>query len=267
MLRTLSILIFCLFYLVNCSSSNNNAKNVTKEVRTPEEIYIQARNLFDKEQYELANEQFKKLKKLYPLSNEAIQSEIMIGFISYLRLDYESAIFQFDRIINKFPSHKDLDYVYYMKALCNYEQITNHALDGTFNEISIDNFQQVINRFPDSKYAKDSRQKIILINSNKAAKHMEIGRFYLNEKKYTAALNRFKIVIEEYSVTKFTPEALHRMVEVYYEMGMIEESLKTASVLGHNYPDSEWYTYSYNLLMKTDNKNSIFNKIRNFFDG
>ena len=87
------------------------------------------------------------------------------------------------KIINKYPAHKNLDYVYYMRAMCYYEQITHHGLDGTYNELAYDNFKQVINRFPESKYASDSRQKIILVNSNKAAKHMEIGRFYLKEKK------------------------------------------------------------------------------------
>ena len=150
-----------------------------------------------------------------------------------------------------------------MKAICSYEQITHHGLDGSYNEIALKDFNQVIKRFPESQYAKDSRQKIILVKSNQAAKHMDIGRFYLKEKKYTAALNRFKIVIEDFSMTKFTPEALHRMVEIYYFLGMNEESNKTASILGHNYPDSEWYKHSYNLIKKIKNRKSIFGKISN----
>ena len=152
-----------------------------------------------------------------------------------------------------------------MIAMCNYEQIESHQLDGQYNEIAYNAFNQVILRFPESEYAKDSAQKIILIKSNKAAKHMEIGRFYLKEKKFTAALNRFKIVVEDYSITKFTPEALHRIVEAYYEMGMIEEASKTASTLGYNYPNSSWYKYSYDLIKKNDQKKSIYKKITNFF--
>tara|TARA_B100000674_G_C37095132_1_gene582010 strand:- start:25 stop:486 length:462 start_codon:yes stop_codon:yes gene_type:complete len=153
-----------------------------------------------------------------------------------------------------------------MRAMCNYEQITNHQLDGSYNEIALENFNQVLKRFPNSDYAKDSRQKIILIKSNQAAKHIEIGRFYLKQKKYTAALNRFKIVVEDYSMTKFTPEALYRMVEAYYEIGMVEESIKVAATLGYNYPDTKWYRYSYNLIKKVDEKDSIFKNVKNIFN-
>ena len=154
-----------------------------------------------------------------------------------------------------------------MIAICNYEQLQDESLDGYFNNLALEAFDQVIKRFPESKYAKDSRQKIILVTSNIAAKHMEIGRFYLNNKKYIAALNRFKIVIDEFSFTKFTPEALHRMVEAYYEMGMYEDSYNTAALLGYNYPNSKWYKLSYNLVEQIDGEETFLKKIRNFFDG
>ena len=182
-------------------------------------------------------------------------------------MDYESAILIYGKIINKYPSHKNLDYFYYMIAICNYEQLQNEALDGYYNDVALNSLNQVITRFPESKYAKDSRQKIILVKSNIAAKHMEIGRFYLDNKKYIAALNRFKIVVDEFSITKFTPEALYRMVEVYYEMGMYEDSYKTAALLGYNYPKSKWYKYSYNLVEKIDGEETFLKKFRNFFDG
>ena len=154
-----------------------------------------------------------------------------------------------------------------MIAMCNYEQLQDEALDGYYNGVALRSFNQVINRYPESKYAKDSRQKIILVKSNIAAKHMEIGRFYLENKKYIAALNRFKIVVDEFSMTKFTPEALHRMVEIYYEMGMYEDSKNTAALLGYNYPESKWYKYSYNLVEQNDREETFLKKIRNFFDG
>ncbi len=266
MLKNYIISFFIILNLLACNSSvNKTTFKKNENIDSPEEIYAQATNLFDKNNLEVSMEKFKLLKKLYPLSNEAIQAEVMIGFIYYLEMDYESSIFHFNKLITKYPSHKDLDYFYYMRAVCNYEQITNPSLDGKFNELALDGFNQVIKRFPDSKYASDSRQKIILVKSNKAAKFMEIGKFYLSEKKYTAALNRFKVVIEEYSTTKFTPEALHRMVEAYYYMGMEEDSIKTASILGHNYPNSKWYKYSYNLIKKIENKDSLFEKVKNIF--
>ena len=261
------ICLILLYFCLGCSNSDIDKKidadnNLLSET---EYLYKLAKISFDKENFELARSQFEEIQKLFPLSNEAIQSEIMIAFIDYVQMDYENAILNYKKIINKYPSHKDLDYIYYMIAMCNYEQLQDEALDGYYNDVALRSFNQVINRYPESKYAKDSRQKIILVKSNIAAKHMEIGRFYLSNKKYIAALNRFKIVVEEFSITKFTPEALHRMVEAYYEMGMYEESYNTAALLGHNYPETKWYEYSFNLVKKVDNEKSFLKKIRNLF--
>ena len=265
MLKNIFIFFSIIHFLYSCSASNNNeVNNLEKNITSPEEIYIKSMEYFNQNNFVLADQEFKKLKQLFPLSNEAIQAEVMIGFIEYAKMNYEEAIYQFKKIINKYPSHKDLDYIYYMIAMSNYEQITHHELDGKYNELSLLAFNQVIKRFPDSKYAKDSRQKIILVRTNKAAKHMEIGRFYLKEKKYISALNRFKIVIQEYDETKFTPEALHRMVEAYYAIGMIEEASQTASILNFNYPNSKWYKYSYDLIKNVD-EDSFLKKIINIF--
>ena len=263
--------IICLILLYVCiSCSNNNNSNIDKNknlLSQPETLYKLAKINFDDQNFELAREQFKEINKLFPLSNEAVQSEIMIAFIDYVQMDYSNAILNYKKIINKYPSHKDLDYIYYMIAMCNYEQLQHEALDGYYNNLALNSFNQVIKRFPDSKYAKDSRQKIILVKSNIAAKHIEIGKFYLKNNKYIAALNRFKLVVEDYSMTKFTPEALHRMVEAYFEMGMFEESYNTAALLGYNYPDSKWYKYSYNLVEQIDGEETLLKKFRNFFDG
>ena len=263
------ICLILLFVCISCSNKNNGSNISTNEklLNEPENLYKLAKFSFDQQNFELASDQFKEIKRLFPLSNEAIQSEIMIAFIDYVRMNYDNAIINYQKIINKYPYHKDLDYVYYMIAMCNYEQLQNEALDGCYNDLALEAFVQVINRFPESKYAKDSRQKIILVKSNIAAKNMEIGRFYLSNKKYIAALNRFKVVVSEYSFTKFTPEALHRMVEAYYEMGMYEESYNTAALLGYNYPESKWYEYSYNLVVQIDGEETFLKKIRNFFNG
>ena len=157
-----------------------------------------------------------------------------------------------------------------MKAVCYYEQIENPELDGQNNDLALQSFKETINYFPNSKYARDSEQKIILINENIAAKHMDIALFYLNQKKYLAAMNRYQKVIDNHSKSKFTPEALHRLVEIYYSLGMIEDAKKTASVIGYNYPDSKWYKFSYELIEGKENnineneKKSFFNKLSNF---
>ena len=259
-----------LLYLCLCCSNRNTVSNIDEDkniLNQPEDLYKLAKYSFDERDFDLSRTKFMEIKKLFPLSNEAVQSEIMIAFIDYVQMDYNNAILNYKKIINKYPSHKDLDYFYYMIAICNYEQLQHESLDGYYNKLALNSFDQVIKRFPDSKYAKDSRQKIILVKSNIAAKHIEIGKFYLKNKKYIAALNRFKKVVEDYTMTKFTPEALHRMVEAYFEMGMFEESYNTAALLGYNYPDSKWYKYSYNLVEQIDGEETLLKRFRNFFDG
>ena len=259
------LLLFILWSLFSCTNKNNEEINSENISINPEILYIDAMNNFETKEYDLALEKFEKLEKLFPLSNEAVQSQIMSAFIDYIRLNYDDAVYKFNRILRKYPSHKNLDYVYYMKAMCYYEKISNEELDGSNNIKALENFNQVINRFPNSKYARDSQQKIILVKSNIAAKHMSIGRFYQENDKFLAALNRFKIVVSDYSVTKFTPEALHRMVEIYYKLGMKEEAVNTAAVIGYNYPESEWYEHSYNLLREKDKKLKLLDKVKNLF--
>ena len=249
----------CILALIGCSNNSSiNKKNAgMKKIIIPEAQYIVAMNKVEKQQYEEALEIFKDIEKIYPLSNEAIQSQIMSGFIDYSRLDYDSAILKFTKITIKYPSLKNLDYVYYMIAMCYYEQISHESLDGEYNNLSLKSLNQVINRYPNSKYAKDSYQKIKLVKSNISAKHMSIARFYQKNKNYTASLNRYKIVINKFSETKFTPEALYRISEIYFSIGMMDESIKTAAILGHNYPKSKWYQFSYDNLNKKE-KDSIF---------
>ena len=260
----LNILVFV--FAFSCSNNSKNDIVGNKEFTSPESQYTEAMILFDEQRYEEAISIFKNIERIYPLSNEAIQSQIMAGFADYIRLDYESAIFKFNRIIKKYPSLKNIDYVYYIKAMCYYEQISHEGLDGENSNLALENLNQVINRFPDSKYAKDSYQKIILVKSNLAAKNMTIGRFYQKDKKYTAALNRYKIVVNNFDETKFIPEALYRISEIYYSIGMIEDAKKTAAILGYNYPKSEWYQYSYKNLVKQNKKSIFSNPIDKIFN-
>ena len=267
-MKNLSKLAFIFLFIcliISCSQNNQNVKNINSE--TPENLYALAMQDLEKENYEKAKVQFDEIEFSFPLSNEAIQSQIMTAFIEYAQMNYDEAIFKLNRIINRYPSHKNIDYAYYMKAICNFEQIENEYLDGSYNTEALESFNQVINRFPESKYARDSEQKIILIKENIAAKHMDIALFYLKQKKYLAAMRRYKKVIDDHSKSKFVPEALHRLVEIYYFLGMIEDAKKTASVIGYNYPDSKWYRYSYELVgSDNDDKNndkSFFGKISN----
>ena len=259
-MKNLSKLAFIFLFIcliISCSQNNQNVKNINSE--TPENLYALAMQNLEKENYEKAKVLFDEIEFNFPLSNEAIQSQIMTAFIEYAQMNYDEAIFKLNRIINRYPSHKNIDYAYYLKAICNFEQIENEYLDGSYNTEALESFNQVINRFPESKYTRDSEQKIILIKENIAAKHMSIALFYLKQKKYLAAMRRYKKVIDDHSDSKFTPEALHRLVEIYYSLGMIEDAKKTASVIGYNYPDSKWYRYSYELV-GSDNNDKINNK-------
>ena len=260
---------YCLFilliFLLSCSSNDEraNLSEITYQ-DSADIMYINAMELFNDKKLNEATIAFDEIERLYPLSNEAIQAQIMSGFIDYGKLKYDDAIYKFSRIINKFPSLKNIDYVYYMRALCYYEQISHESLDGKNNYLALENLDQLITRFPDSKYSKDARQKIILVNSNIAAKHMNIARFYQKKLKYTAALNRYKTVIDDFSNTKFIPEALYRTTEIYISLGLKEEAYNTASVLGHNYPKSQWYELSYNLVNENPKSKSLFKRFKFF---
>ena len=256
-----SILILFLFttnfLLLGCSNKEIIDENKIN-LQNPSLLYSSAMQDLDDEKYEDANLKFKNLIYLFPLSNEGIQSQIMIAFIDYIKMDYVESIYKFNKIIKLYPSHKNIDYVYYMKAMCYFEQIESESLDGFNNQKSLMSFNELINRFPESNYARDSQQKIIFIKENIAAKHMNIGRFYLNQKKYLAALNRFNIIINEYSKSKFTPEALYRLIEIYYTLGMHSDAEKTAKVIAYNYPKSQWYDYAYKLVVKKkENKKNV----------
>ena len=225
-------------------------------------------NDLDQENYEKATLKFKEIIFKYPLSNEGVQSEIMLGFIDYLGLNYDEAIYKFNRIIKIYPSHKNIDYAYYMRAVSYFEQISGENFDGKSNIEAKKNFQELLNRFPESEYAKDSRQKLIFINENIAAKDMEIAIFYLNQKQYLAALGRYNKVIEKYPKSKFIPEALYRLVEIYIILGMEEEAEKAAAVIVYNYPKSVWHEESYNLINEEyykKNKTTLRKKILNLF--
>ena len=250
-------------FVLSCSPKSEN--KIVKTNNNPTELYILAKQNLDAKKLIEATKQFDEIIYFFPLSNEAIQSQIMLGFIDYINMDYDEAIYKFNMLIKTYPSHKNIDYVYYMIAICFYEQINHESLDGTKNLEALKKFQQLNNRFPNSEYIQDSNQKIMIIKENIAAKHMNIGLYYLSDNKYMAAMNRFNIVINEHSKSKFTPEALYRLVEIYYKLGLVEDSKKTTAVIAYNYPKSIWYKNAYDLINKDNKKENFMNKIFNIF--
>ena len=150
------------------------------------------------------------------------------------------------------PGNRDVAYANYLKALCYYEQISDVARDQQMTQRALDALEDVVRKYPDSQYARDARLKIDLTRDHLAGKEMAVGRYYLTRGNYLAAINRFRRVVDDFQTTSHTPEALHRLVEAYTAIGLPDEARKAASVLGHNYPGSDWYVDSYSLATGID---------------
>ena len=153
-----------------------------------------------------------------------------------------------ERFIQLHPTHKDVGYAYYLKGLTYYEQISDVARDQQMTKLALESLNEVVTRFPDSPFARDAKFKLELTYDHLAGKEMEVGRYYHRKHQYLAAINRFRAVVDKYQTTTHVPEALHRLTEAYLALGLTDEARKTASVLGHNFPGSEWYMDSYEML-------------------
>jgi outer membrane protein assembly factor BamD len=172
----------------------------------------------------------------------------MAAYNHYLSNDYDAAILSGQRFLALHPGNEHAPYANYLIALCYYEQISDVSRDQKATENALFAFRELVRRYPGSEYAKDSQLKIELTMDHLAGKEMTIGRFYSKNREYMAAINRFQVVIKEYPTTSQVPEALHRLTEAFLAMGIVAEATKAAAVLGYNYPDSEWYAFSYELL-------------------
>ena len=192
---------------------------------------------------------FDEVERQHPYSVWATQAQLMAAYSLYQSNQYDTAIAALERFISLNPGHRNVDYAFYLKGLCYYEQIVDVGRDQKLTSSALDGFVEVVRRFPNSKYARDARLKIDLARNHLAGKEMEIGRFYLYRGHYLAAINRFRRVVSEFDTTEQVPEALHRLTEAYLTLGLAEEARKAAAVLGHNYPGSRWYADSYDLLM------------------
>jgi outer membrane protein assembly factor BamD len=218
--------------------------------QTPEGIYAAGIDALQGGRYPQAVELFDRLERDHPFSTWATNAKIMGAYGEYMRNRYTEAIGALDRFIQLHPSHRDIAYAYYLRALCLYEQINDSERDQRTTEQAIAALQDVANRFPDTAYARDARLKIDLGRDHQAGHEMNIGRYYQRQRLYTAAIGRYRRVIENYQTTNHVPEALHRLTEIYLALGLTEEARSTASVLGHNFPGNPWYQDSYALLVE-----------------
>ena len=206
-----------------------------------------------------AAKKFNEAEILYPQSIWAPRSALMAAYSYYIQDYYGDAVAELERFIKVYPKHENLDYAYFLLATAYYEQIVDEKKDLQSLLKAKENFLFVENNYPNTDYAIDASFKLDLINDILASKEMYIGRYYFEKKKWISAINRFRTVIDKYDTTIYTEEALHRLVEIYYTLGLKDESEKYAQLLGYNFQSSQWYEKTYVLF----NKKYVENKKRN----
>ena len=243
-----------LIFLIVFSCSSKKIEEIEYVEREVDEIYNSAIDLMNNEKFITAAEEFNEVERQHPYSIWATRAQIMSAYVKYKVQDYDMAIGAAQRYIDLHPGADDVDYAYYLIALCYYERINDVKRDQSYTVQALNSFKNLNNRFPNSRYIRDANLKIDLINDHLAGKEMDVGRTYLKLNNYIAAINRFKNVVDLYSKTSHVPEALARLTELYLYLGIYDQAKIYAAVLGHNYNNNKWYKYSYELLVNLKNK-------------
>ena len=262
-----------IFLLIFSCTKNEEDTTILKEKNLETqmiEVYNQAMQEFEKGDVIYAGKKFSEAELLFPQSVWAPRAVLMSAYGYFSQGYYANAINDLERFIVKYKNHKNSDYAYYLLALCHYDQIVDEKKD--LNEIlqSKKYFDHIIKNYPNSDYAVDSKYKLELIVEIMASKEMYLARYYIQREKWIPAINRFKIVINQYETTIYIEEALYRLVELHFKLGLDNEARKYASLLGYNYQSSEWYEASYKILnkdyesKKIESKNDKKNIIKKF---
>lgn len=246
-IRTLSLCLgLAVLLLGGCGGSDKDKDN--GPAPPVEVLYNNGLDALNANRYSEASDEFNSLEQNYPFSSWAVNAQIMQAYSEYVQNKYTDAIATLDRFIQLHPVHRDIAYIYYLRALCYYEQIADIERDQKGTEQAMAALQEVVTRFPNTPYANDALLKIDLCRDHMAGKEMEIGRYYQRQHLYQAAIGRFQRVVDDYQTTAHVPEALERIVEIYLALGLVDEAKKTAAVLGYNDPGSVWYQDAYNDL-------------------
>ena len=243
----IGVILVILGPLVGCSS--------TAEVGSDEIENYSAKQIFDRAEFEMARSKpidaiafFSDVERLYPYSEWAKRSVIMQAFAHHKAKQYEEARDAAERYIEYYPSDEDSAYAQYIIALSYYDQIEDVGRDQQVTAKALEAFKTLIVNYPNSEYVKAAELKFDLAFDHLAGKEMEVGRYYLKRQQFPAAINRFRNVVEEYQTSSYTAEALHRLVEAYLSMGLVEEAQSAGAILGHNYQATAWYQRTYSLL-------------------
>ena len=275
-LSNIYIIIFIFVFVVSCSK-DETAKSIIKEKSLDLQVleaYKEGKKALDEGDVLFAAKKFNEAEILFPQSIWAPKSALMAAYAYYIQDYYGDAVAELERFLKIYPNHENIDYANYLLAICYFEQIVDEKKDTQTIYEAKEKFLYIISNFPDSEFALDADFKIDLINEILASKEMYIGRYYVQKKKWISAINRFRNVIDEYDTTIYTEEALHRLVEIYYLIGLVDEAQKYAKLLGYNYQSSKWYEQTYSVFDKTykkkkvklKKKNSKLQKIKSLFE-
>ena len=263
-----SLIVFLISTLLILSCSKKDKIEATLEEGTIEEqmilAYKEGLEFLEKGEALYASKKFNEAEILFPQSIWAPKSSVMSAYSLYYYNYYGDAIFQLERHLKNYPNDKNLAYVHYLIAICYFEKLSDEKKDLEPLIQTQKKFEYIINNYPNTDFAIDSKYKLDLILDMLAAKEMYIGRHYMETEKWIGAINRFKNVINNYDDTVYVEEALHRLVEIYYKIGLIDEAKKVAYVLGYNYESGKWYENSYRVFNKSYKKVEIDNKKKDF---
>ena len=242
--------IICLFIFSSCAQEKKEISKI-KEIDQNQEMiatYKEAYEALDKNDTYYAAKKFLEAELLYPQSLWAPKSALMASYSYYLQNYYAEALLNLDRYLRTYPTDQNQAYAHYLLAMCYYETIEDEKRDSAPLLQAKNKFNYIIKNYPNTDFAMDAKFKLNLIEDILASKEMYLGRHYIKKQKWIPAMKRFQYVLEEYDQTIFVEEAIHRLVEINYKLGLLEESQKFASLLGYNYLSSEWYKKSYKIF-------------------
>jgi len=239
-----------LLLLSACGGRGGGPKDTAFVARDVDTLYGAAKQRLDRGDTMLAAALFDEVERQHPYSPWARRAQLMSAFSYYVAKDYTKSVQAAQRFLSIHPGNRDAAYAYYLIGLCYYEQISDVSRDQKITRLALDSMNEVIRRYPNTRYAADARLKVDLISDHLAGKEMDIGRFYERSGRWLAASERFRNVTEKYQTTSHAPEALYRMVETQLQLGAPQDAQKYAAVLGANYPGSEWYAKAYALMQK-----------------
>tara|TARA_B100000941_G_C28506364_1_gene557603 strand:+ start:3027 stop:3857 length:831 start_codon:yes stop_codon:yes gene_type:complete len=269
--------ILLLIYLCSCSAQKKEI-SLIKETNQNEEMVVTYREAYvalDDSDYYYAAKKFLEAELLYPQSTWAAKSALMASYSYYLQNYYIEALSNLERYLKTYPTDKNLAYGHYLIAMCYYESIEDEKRDTAPIISAKEKFEFIIKNYPNTDFALDSNFKLIFLMDILASKEMYLGRHYIKKEKWIPAIKRFQIVIKEYDQTIFVEEAIHRLVEINYKLGLLEESRKYAKLLGYNYLSSEWYKKSYKIFNQNysykkepinKKKKGVIKKFKKLFD-